>query len=123
MNTDPWVWRAEYADGTVLDEYDADVPGGRGWADVVAHDANLSRVVLVPQRAGLATHVALGTRGGRVRVFRRRTISVSPESGAEAGARPDPITVLALDWPDGRAAYTFLFADGSVLVSDELNAV
>lgn len=125
MNGDPWVWRAEFADGTALDEYDAtDAPEGRGWADVQAHGGTLARVVLVPQRPGLATHVGLPAQGARVRVFRRRTVAVSPVTGEEV-ARPDPITVLALDWPgaDGRTAYTFLFADGSVLVSDELNAV
>ena len=134
---DPWRWRAEYADGSVLDEYDEDAPDGRGWAQVErlaeVRGTALARVLLIPQRPHLSTHVALPLRGARIVVSRRRPVTVSAVSGEEVGRR-DPITIIHIihvlygaDGADGdaseRAAYTFLFADGSVVVSDELNAV
>ena len=136
VTTDPWVWRAVFADGGMLDEYDANAETPHGWSEVAAVAAQrgtrLAHIALMPTRAGLAAHCltlaqAGGPSGGpsgdvTARFFRRRRLTVSPLTGAEVGARSDPITVLALEWPD-HAAYTFFFSDGSVLVSDDLNAV
>lgn len=124
---DPWTWRVEFADGHALDEVDESAPDGRGWASVEAyiaeHETRIQRIVLIPQRPHLSTHAVVPVNGTHVSIWRRRTLSVSPVTGQESGERPEPITFVAVKWPDGRAAYTFLFADGSVVVSDELNAV
>ncbi|MDE3097491.1 MAG: hypothetical protein KGK07_16010, partial [Chloroflexota bacterium] len=97
---DPWLWRAVYADDSLLDEEgDPDAPDGRrGWAQVAlvatARQTTLRAVLLLPTRPDLATHVigaqstdthgtlddadALTrspTRSPTVRVFRRRRIT------------------------------------------------
>lgn len=138
VSADPWVWRALFADGSVLDEYadehadeyadDApDGQNGRGWAAVAAqaeaHATRLTSIVLLPTRRGLQTHVVslsanCSADGSGARIFRRRSLTVSPLTGEEVGARPDPITAIEVN-----GVYTFLFSDGSVVVSDDLNAV
>lgn len=122
---DPWLWRVEYADGSTLDEYDDDAPQGRGWDTAVAYGQArgtcIARVVLMPQRDELATHVVRPTADATVRVFRRRLVTVSMETGAQVG-QADPITGIACK-VGGHGVYTFLFADGSIVVSDDLNAV
>ena len=121
MLSDPWVWRVEWDDGSTLDEFDADAPDGRGWANVQAHDParTLVRVLLIPTRDGLPTHVVTRKRDGdaSVVIFRRRRLLVSAETGEQVGAH-DPITIALCG-----GVYTFFFADGSVVVSDDLNAV
>lgn len=124
MSSDPWLWRVEYADGSGLDEYDADAPEGRGWAQVerlaVARASRIARVILIPTREGLATHVILPTAGDTpLRIFRRRRLTLDSGTGQEVSERPDPITAIEM----GGGVFTFLFADGSVAVSDDLNAV
>lgn len=119
---DPWVWRAVYADGSTLDEYDDDAPDGRGWAQAeaygVARGTRIAQVLLIPQRDGLSTHVVTLTGATtQVRIFRRRMLTVSAETGETVGIA-EPITAVEL-----AGAYTFLFADGSIVVSDDLNAV
>lgn len=129
-NDDPWVWRALCADGSALDEYDENAPSGRGWADVDAFVAQrasaLVGILLLPTRPTLATHVVHVTPAARARIFRRRTLSVrlTPAPDESEAPKPiDPITVIALDMLDGSTAYTFLFSDGSIVVSTDLNAV
>ena len=119
---DPWVWRAVYADDSTLDEYDDDAPDGRGWQSAEAYgqarQTRIGQVVLIPQRDGLSTHVVtLKGEQTVVRIFRRRLVTVSMETGETVGTA-DPITAIELS-----GVYTFLFADGSIVVSDDLNAV
>lgn len=127
MAADPWVWRVEFADGSVLDEYDDDehAPQGRGWADVQAYGREqwpiptLLRVLLIPTREGLPTHVIVRAPDGdaSVTIFRRRRMTVSAATGELIG-QAEPITIAQCS-----GVYTFFFADGSVVVSDDLNAV
>lgn len=122
---DPWYWRVVYADGATLDEYDADAPDGRGWASAEAYGAmrqtRIAQVILIPQRDGLSTHVVtLSDASGdapAVRFFRRRRVTVSMETGEPVG-EAEPVTAIEL-----LGIYMFLFADGSIVVSDDLNAV
>lgn len=121
-NPDPWHWRAIYADGSYLDEYDDDAPEGRGWHSAEAYGqaraTRLTQVLLVPHRDGLSTHVVtLNGDAPAVRIFRRRRLTVSMETGETVG-EADPITGIEL-----AGVYTFFFADGSIVVSDDLNAV
>ena len=122
MKADTWLWRAVYADGSYLDEYDDDAPDGRGWQSALAYGVaratRLAQVLLIPQRDGLRTHVvSVTTDATSVRFFRRRRLTVSMETGETVG-EADPITAIEL-----AGVYTFLFADGSVVVADDLNAV
>ena len=121
MKVDPWLWRAIYADGSHLDEYDDDAPDGRGWQSAEAYGVTratrLAQVLLIPQRDGLSTHVVTRTTDAPIRFFRRRRLTVSMETGETVG-EADPITAIELS-----GVYTFLFTDGSVVVSDDLNAV
>lgn len=120
--SDPWLWRAVYADGSTLDEYDDDAPDGRGWAQAQAYGTarrtRIAQVLLVPQRDGLSTHVVTLTGDdATARVFRRRMLTVNAETGATVGTA-EPITAIEL-----RGVYIFLFADGSMVASNDLNAV
>ena len=127
MTADPWTWRAEFANGELLDEVDADAPEGRGWAVAERcaqqRGTRIVKAFLIPERAGLRTHVVCVAGEASARVFRRRSLTLSPVTGEEVGPRPDPITALALKWPDGQTLYSFFFTDGSVVISDDLNAV
>lgn len=133
---DPWTWCVGFADGSTLDEYDDDAPSGHGWSDVEQaaqqRGTVVAGVLLVPHWPALSTHVAALREPERVTpglprlwVFRRRSLSVSMQTGQQMRGA-DPITIIALV-PDAGApdkvCYTFLFTDGSVSVSDDLNAV
>ena len=121
MKADPWHWRAVYADGSHLDEYDDDAPDGRGWQSAQAYgdarETRITQILLIPQRDGLSTHVVTLTTDAPMRLFRRRRLTVSMETGETVG-EADPVTAIEFG-----GVYTFLFADGSVVVSDDLNAV
>lgn len=118
---DPWRWHVLYADGSQLDEFDDDAPDGRGWAQAAAYgqarNTRITQVLLIPQRDGLSTHVVTLATEMPVRIFRRRRLTVSAETGATVG-EAEPVTAIEL-----ASVYTFLFADGSIVVSDDLNAV
>jgi hypothetical protein len=108
-----WHWLAVYQDGSQVREED-DVP----FADV-AQD-QLAAFVLLPQRPHLAAAaVRLVHPGSRVRFFRRRHISLDPQTRQQT--THDGLHVLGIAWPDGRSACTFLYADGSVLLSDDVD--
>ena len=74
-------------------------------------------MLLIPQRDGLSTHVVTLATDTPIRFFRRRRLTVSMETGETVG-EADPVTAIEFG-----GVYTFLFADGSVVVSDDLNAV
>lgn len=124
---DPWTWRAVFANGELLDEVDSDAPEGRGWAVAercaLLQGTRITQAILIPEREGLRTHVVRAVGEASARVFRRRTLILSPTTGEEAAPRPDPVTAIALSWPDGHTLYSFFYTDGSVVVSDDLNAV
>lgn len=114
---DIFAWRAEYADGSSLSEYDD--AGHHGFAEV--DHTRLARFVLVPQRPGLTAHSIRPTADGRVRFFRRRTLSVNGATGAQESERT--IHCIGLEREQGRSIYYFVFADGRVLAAHDLNAV
>ena len=130
--TDPWLWRAVLSDGTVIDEVDDDAPDGRGFGVVkrlaAERNAPIRQLILIPTRGDLRTHVITATRGATLDIWRVRRVTVNIESGEQVGYA-EPITRLELHWPDDdgagghRVAYTFLLYDGSIVVSDDEDAV
>lgn len=112
---DNFSWRAHYNDGTVLDEE------GHGFADV---DQNkLTAFELIPNVPGRNGYVLKCTPEIRPIFFRRRTLTVSMQSGKEIGRS----CIHCLGWQKtvkgvNVASYTFIFEDGSVVVTDDFNA-
>jgi hypothetical protein len=131
---DPWLWRAVLSDGTVIDEVDGDAPDGRGFGVVkrlaAERNAPITQLILIPTQPFLRPHVMTATRGATLDIWRVRRVTVNIESGEQVG-RAEPITRLELHMPeddaDGagrhRVAYTFLLYDGSIVVSDDEDAV
>lgn len=123
---DVWVWVALYRDGEMLTECPCGDPARRHAAFA---DIDLTRVVsmaLIPQQPGLPQVVMqLTDPSMRIVFFRRRYVELNVSSGSQ---RPNP-TIHCLGWqknlPDGTnvQSYTFVFEDGSVLVTDNRNAV
>ncbi len=122
---DLWHWRAWYRDGSVLNEYDA--AGKHGFKEI-----NLQEVVafeLVPQYNGYAAiHVRIDKPGMEPVFFRRRTIPISID-GQQLPGMPQmaQTTIHILGWKrsiNGQeiGSYTFLYEDGSILVSDDFQA-
>lgn len=118
--TDLWSWVAHYDDETTLAEYDQ--TGEHGFADV--DQSKLVAFRLIPHREGLPSPVLKVTADIRPIFFRRRTITIDPVSGREVGRS----CVHCLGWQTtahGKnvASYTFFFEDGSVLITDNGQAV
>lgn len=121
--SDAWTWRAIYPDGSFLDEYD-EQGGHHGFAEVDLE--HISIFVLLPTREGLPTHHVLidAASGQRPIFFRRRTLSVNPLTEAVEGSQ----TIHVLGWQrtiqgQNIASYSFIYEDGSVLLSDDYQAV
>ncbi len=124
---DLWHWLAVYRDDTTLPEYDGD---GRGHGFHEIDQSRLACFLLLPQRPHLASavvrlcHADGSSNGSRLIFFRRRDHAIAM-SGPHAGQPVGPPTTLHVIGYQrtvaGRnvQALTFLFPDGSVLVSDD----
>lgn len=114
---DHYTWLVEYADGTLLAEYDDERPDGRGWLEV--EQERVTTVFLLnPDPAVAVTHLVLVPQDAAPVFLRRRLIQFSPE-GEIARA-----TVHCIGWHAGEAGvYLFVFADGSSLVSSDIQAI
>jgi hypothetical protein len=129
-SNDVWHWRIHYTDGTILDEYDQDAPDGRGFASVDL--PRVRAVELIPQREGLRNHAVKieADKGMRPIFFRRRLMPVDLSGEFPTGVVVASLTVLGyqktlegLNGPLNSSHYTFFFEDGSVLVTDDHNAI
>ncbi len=130
-----FLWRAIYSDAYLDEQSDtaSDCAGGDAVHtndDRTEHvfacidQEHLLALVLIPQVPGLSTYVLKLTDGTRPIFFRRHQMTVNPLTGEEI----DHTTVTCFGWQrsvsgETVAAYTFLFDDGSVVVSDDLQAV
>jgi hypothetical protein len=127
------VWVVEYSDGSFLTEYD-EAGGRRGWKDIDVD--RVKSMTIFATREGLASStVKMTSPTMRPIFFRRRTLSVNLSEGEAETAG----TVTCLGWqrtdtytdpdhPDleitrNVKAYAFHFGDGSVLITDDHNAV
>ncbi len=121
---DSWFWAAHYKDGTHLCEIDS--KGRHAFAEV--DQSKLSEFVLIPHKEGLSVHKLKISPTMRPIFFRRRTITVDPNTMEEKGRE----CVHCLGWQTtiGRgkskrniSTYNFIFDDGTVLTSDNHDAV
>lgn len=122
-SADLYTWRVTYDDTTVFNEID-ETGAEHGFAEV-----DLTRVHTVawlPDHSGLQPIVVQidPATGQRPILFRRRVLSINPGSGEEL----DRSCVHVLGWQrtiNGRnvASYTFILPDGSILLSDDYQAV
>jgi hypothetical protein len=119
---DAWEWRAIYTDDTYLDEFDEHDGTQHGWKDIDLE--RLHSFVLFSKREHLQSHLLRLTPEARPIFFRRRSIELSIESGEDQGRTTT--TVLGMQRTVrgvNVASYTYLFEDGSILVSDDFKAI
>lgn len=115
--SDAWEWCAEYDDGTLLHEYDDDGTD-HGFAEI--DQARLVRLLLVPGRVGLSTHTIERGDGETANFWRRRPITLNPNTGEQT--QGESITIVCIERPGTAPTYTILFHDGSIAVSTDFNA-
>ena len=121
---DAYTWRIMYRDETTLDEYDADYPSGRGFAE--ANTAQVKALALLPT-GGLSPHSLLIPDGdlypAKPVFFRRRRIEIDPIIGTQH--RNTTHCIGWTQWIDNTVieVYLFVFEDGSTLLTDNLQAV
>ncbi len=121
--SDLWHWRAVYRDGSTLDEYDP--AGDHGLADV--DQSKLVEFWLLPQYPHLLPAVVRLTHPeSRLIFFRRRNATLSDGSNNGTGVHSvRTLHVLGVQRGEGDGmldALTFLFPDGSMIVSDDSEA-
>lgn len=120
--TNSWQWRAHYADGSLFEEVDAD-GSVHGFGEIA-----LDRCVafeLIPQRYDLSSFLVVvdSVHGIYPVFFRRHTLGISLD-GSNQGTH-DVVHCIGWERREGwaEAAFTFLFEDGSVLLTADKNAV
>ncbi|MGZ6360766.1 MAG: hypothetical protein ACXWP0_03695 [Ktedonobacterales bacterium] len=124
LNSDGWTWRVHYSDGSMFDEYDAN-GNEHGFAEV--ENSRVVAVELQPQHPDVCGHVVkidASRDAMRPIFFRRRSRIVNLETGGDTTGA----VIHCIGWHktvNGRniAAYTFIFADGSTLTTDDYQAV
>lgn len=114
MSSEPvdWPWFATMRDGTVVPELQESGP--IGFAQVSGPE-----LFKIEYRAGNWSAQVWGSENARPFLYRRRVIANILAGGEYA----DCIHILGLRWADGREAVLFIRQDGSILLSDDLNAV
>lgn len=101
-----YSWQVTHEDGTTTSEYDR--PDGLGFAEV---EKPVKAVSLVAD--GAVTHCVHVSIGAEPVFFRRRRIVLNAENEQHS-------TIHCIGW---RGVYLFVFEDGHVLLSDDLQAV
>lgn len=117
--SDIWHWRAVYRDGSFADEYDEN---GQHHTFYEVDHSQIEWVILVPQAEGFAPH-ALRIWPGSLPVFFRRTVVAVSQTNDEEVER---VVIHCLGHEPSESesgAYTFFFPDGSVLVSNNHQAI
>ncbi len=109
---DAYTWRVTYHDSSTLDEYDETRPDGRGFAEI---DSAQVRMVELSDILKIAV-----PDGAEPVFFRRRRVVLNPEDDTVVNRS----VVHCIGWKkDDDACYLFVFADGSTLLSSDLQAV
>ncbi len=127
MHNDLWHWRAVYTDDSFLDEHpDGDTT--HAFADIAME--RLAAFWLMPQDASLP-HALIRVTDPRTRVifFRRRTLTATQQELEQTDGLIGKLTntLHVLGWQrtvNGRnvQSFTFIYPDGSMLVSDDRDA-
>lgn len=118
--TDKWTWVATYFDGRILDECG---PEHHVFADI--DQDNLSTLAWEPRDDSLPMVCVQVGPGSLPILFRRRLLTVD-FSGAGEPQPPNVVHCVGTIRAVGNetvGSYTFVFENGSVLVSDNLQAV
>jgi hypothetical protein len=114
---DIFTWLAVYKDGSALSEC-----SGNGIHAAFAHieQDRLASMILIPLRDGYPqVAVAMTDETMRPIFFRRRLIELNM-GGGDGGHN----TIHCLGWrKPGIESFTFIFEDGSIVISDDRNAV
>jgi hypothetical protein len=126
---DLWEWVAVYSDERVLFECPRDGGQHRAFSDIDL--ARLQALVWQPRRQGLPQVVVEMSRPYpemQPVLFRRRSVALSLSEGSSANRQ----TIHCLGWqrtdqvngaPHVVESFAFAFEDGSLLVTDDRNAV
>ena len=119
--TDTHHWRAQYDDGSHLDEHDED---GRGVGFASVDQSCLTALELLPQDGGIPYRLQLSD-DMRPIFFRRRAVTVNPSDGVPEDERViGRKTSTVIGWQrtvEGRnvKSLVVLLPDGSVLLTDD----
>lgn len=114
---DTYMWLVSRADGTSLQEFDEARPDGRGWSEI---GKDPIKDIFLTTSEGNRVHRVIVPAAATPVFFRRRTVAINPMSGQEE----DRSTTHCIGWKYGEnAAYLFVFEDGSVLLTNDLQVV
>jgi hypothetical protein len=112
-----WTWVLVWPDGRMLEEHDEE-GNHRAWPTQEAQRAE--RLVLMPA-TGIGPPIAvIPKHGEQVNFFRRHPHMLSADGTV---TKLDVITIIALEKEYGNGHYLFIYGDGSLVLSDDLNAV
>lgn len=117
--SDAWVWRAEYTDGTALDEFDEG--GDHGFREI--DQSRLRRFLLIPTQDHLATHALMPTGDARPIFFRRRSTEINHSGDVESSRTVHCIGMQQTVGGRNVKAGVFLFDDGSLILTNDLELV
>lgn len=108
---DVHTWCAIYHDGTIIDEYDATRPDGRGFSEI---DSTQVKVL------ALSSHRVEVPAEATPVMIRRRATAVN----LITDQRSILATVHCIGWKRGdTGCYLFVFEDGTALMTDNFQAV
>lgn len=112
-----YIWQVKYGDDTWLAEYSADCLQGRGWSEV--DKLRVAYVELLSADGTSAQGVQIPA-GAEPVFFRRRNIILNVNTEEE-----QHLTIAhCIGWKQGeQGTYLFVFANGSVLLTSNLQAV
>ena len=116
--TDLWWWLVQYQDDTILPECQGTSMPHAAWGHV--DTTRVKNIVLVPRQSGLE-QVVVDVGANSPVFFRRRYKELNISGGQQVSQQN--IHCLGYEAADGTGNYVFVFEDGSVLLSTNLNAV
>src|SRR5260221_258037 len=115
MKKDLYIWSVIYADGSIMCEYDREE--GRAFSEVLGKP--VKALDIEPLAQNIPAHRVLIPQGATPVFFRRRQIALDAD-GNEQGRT----TTHCIGWKQGeQAVYLFVFSDGTIMLSNDLQAV
>lgn len=119
QSKDVYTWRVTYADGTTTNEFDESRPDGRGWAE--KENKPVQTITLVRVSDGAEVQSIDVPEGTEPVFFRRRCLVFGP---TDEYTRQQGTLAHCIGWKRGdEATYLFVFDDGSIFRSSDLQAV